>query len=188
VQLNRRTGWLKGVRRLPSPNCDERPPASDIDLLVIHGISLPPGCYGGGEVDQLFLNELDCRADPYFGKLEGLKLSSHVLIRRDGSLTQYVSFLQRAWHAGQSNFRGRECCNDFSIGVELEGLDSEPYESAQYERLAELTGVLIRTWPGITMDRIVGHSDIAPGRKTDPGPAFDWRRFRNNVAQRDELR
>lgn len=149
-----------------------------MDLLVIHSISLPPGQFGGPHVDALFTNTLDPDGHPYFKEIEGLRVSAHALVRRDGDLTQYVSFLDRAWHAGQSSFQGRERCNDFSIGIELEGADDVPFEPAQYERLAELIRLLRREWPAITPDRIVGHSDIAPERKTDPGPAFDWQHLR----------
>lgn len=172
------SGWLQGVRRVESPNQDERPTDAAIDLLVIHGISLPPGEFGGGWVDALFSNTLDPQAHPYFQEIADLRVSAHVLIRRDGETVQYVPFHRRAWHAGQSCFEGRVSCNDFSIGVELEGCDDRPYEEAQYAALAELVRALMAAYPGITPQRITGHSDIAPGRKTDPGLAFDWPRFR----------
>jgi AmpD protein len=171
-------GWLAAARRLPSPNQDRRPPGVAVDLLVVHGISLPPGEFGGPWIDRLFTNTLDPAAHPVFAELVGLRVSAHVLIRRDGGLTQYVPFHRRAWHAGRSAFRGREGCNDFSIGVELEGTDSVPYQDAQYRALARLTRILMAHYPGIAAERIAGHSDIAPGRKTDPGPAFDWQRYR----------
>lgn len=171
-------GWLKGARRLLSPNEDERPAGMSIDMVVVHGISLPPGEYGGPWIDALFSNNLDPRAHPYFQEIAGLRVSSHLLIRRTGEITQYVSFDRRAWHAGVSCFRGRERCNDFSIGIELEGADDQPYTPAQYDELAKVTAALIASYPKITCDRIVGHADIAPGRKTDPGPAFDWERYR----------
>ena len=171
-------GWLEGVRRVPSPNCDERPPETDIDLVVVHGISLPPGVYGGEYIDRLFTNTLDPAAHPDFRPVAGLRVSAHVLIRRDGGLTQYVPLHLRAWHAGASRFEDRTGCNDFSIGIELEGWDRDPYEHVQYQALAELIGTLSAHWPGIRPERVVGHSDIAPGRKTDPGPAFEWRRLR----------
>jgi len=170
-------GWLREARRVPSPNCDERPEGVAIDLLVVHAISLPPGEFGGPWIEHLFCNCLDPWLNPYFAELEGLKVSAHALIRRDGKLIQFVPFHLRAWHAGVSAFQERERCNDFSIGIELEGEDERPYEPAQYQALADLSRRLMRTFPGITPQRIVGHSDIAPGRKTDPGPAFDWGRF-----------
>lgn len=173
------TGWLQGVRRVESPNQDGRPADAAIDLLVIHGISLPPGEFGGGWIDALFTNTLDPQAHPYFQEIADLRVSTHVLIRRDGEIVQYVPFHRRAWHAGQSCFEGRARCNDFSIGVELEGCDDRPYEEAQYAALAELVRALMAAYPGITPQRIAGHSDIAPGRKTDPGLVFDWPRFRH---------
>lgn len=173
-----RQGWLQGIAHRPSPNQDARPAGCDIDLLVVHGISLPPGEFGGPWIDALFANQLDPAAHPYFRQIEGLEVSTHVLIRRDGELLQYVPFEARAWHAGRSCFDGRERCNDFSIGVELEGADEIPYEPVQYARLAELARSLMLQYPQIKPDRIVGHCDIAPGRKTDPGPAFDWGHFR----------
>ena len=148
---------------------------------MIHNISLPPGQFGGPYVDQLFTNVLEPGQHPYLEEIKGLRVSAHVLIRRDGEITQYVSLLDRAWHAGKSCFQGREGCNDFSIGIELEGTDHTPFESTQYQRLAELIGLLRDAWPGIAPERIVGHSDIAPGRKTDPGPAFDWQRLRKLI-------
>jgi AmpD protein len=171
-------GWLTQARRVPSPNWDDRPPGTGVDLLVIHGISLPPGEFGGPWIDALFRNRLDPAAHPYFRRIARLRVSSHLLIRRDGELVQYVDLRRRAWHAGASCFRGRECCNDFSIGIELEGADEIPYEPAQYRTLAEASREIMARYPGITAERIAGHSDIAPGRKTDPGPAFDWRRLR----------
>ncbi len=171
-------GWLAGARRCASPNCNERPDPADVSLLVIHNISLPPGEYGTGCVQEFFCNQLDCDSHPFFDEIRGLEVSSHLLIERDGSCTQFVSFDARAWHAGVSEFCGRDNCNDFSIGIELEGCDTEAYTDAQYQSLAAVTGELMRTYPLITPDRITGHSDIAPGRKTDPGPAFDWERYR----------
>ncbi len=153
-----------------------------VDLLVIHGVSLPPGEFGGPWIDALFQNRLDPQAHPYFGPIAGLKVSSHLLIRRDGELIQYVDLTKRAWHAGVSSFQGRERCNDFSIGIELEGTDDLPYASSQYQVLAEVSRTILTRFPAITPDRIVGHSDIAPGRKTDPGPAFDWERYRRLLA------
>ncbi|MES0872913.1 1,6-anhydro-N-acetylmuramyl-L-alanine amidase AmpD [Sinimarinibacterium thermocellulolyticum] len=170
-------GWLAGARRLPSPNCDARPPRERISLLVIHGISLPPGVFGGPWIDALFRNRLDASAHPYFAEIASLRVSAHLLIRRDGRLTQYVPFSRRAWHAGVSRFGGRERCNDFSIGIELEGTDTQPYTTRQYRRLARVIAQIRARYPAITPSRIVGHSDIAPGRKTDPGPSFDWQRL-----------
>jgi N-acetyl-anhydromuramoyl-L-alanine amidase len=167
-------GWLRHARRLPSPNCDARPEPDDISLLVIHGISLPPGRFGGGWIDRLFTNSLDAQAHPYFAQIATLRVSAHLLIDRRGCLTQYVPFARRAWHAGVSSFEGRERCNDFSIGIELEGTDTQPYTQRQYTRLVRCVRAICARHPRITPARIVGHSDIAPGRKTDPGPAFDW--------------
>jgi len=171
-------GWLRGARRCPSPNFNARPGGEPVSLLVIHNISLPPGRFSGHWIDDLFCNRLDHSAHPYFETLRGLQVSSHFLIRRDGELVQYVPVTARAWHAGQSVFSGRENCNDFSIGIELEGTDERAYTRKQYRRLVALTALLLRHFPGITPQRIVGHSDIAPQRKTDPGPAFDWARYR----------
>lgn len=173
-----RDGWLAGARRVPSPNSDERPDAGDISLLVIHGISLPPGRFGGPWIEALFTNRLDPSADPYFATIAALRVSAHLLIRRDGSVVQFVPFARRAWHAGVSSYGGRERCNDFSIGIELEGTDERAYTAKQYRRLARITGLLLQRYPQITLARVVGHSDIAPGRKTDPGSAFDWGRYR----------
>lgn len=178
MRLDFASGWLMDVRRVPSPNCDERTPGTVIDLLVIHGISLPPCQYGGGYIDRLFTNTLDGETHPYFKAICTLRVSAHALIERTGEITQYVSLHRRAWHAGVSSFRGRPACNDFSVGIELEGCDEEPYEEEQYRVLADLTRLLMRTWPGIQEDRIVGHADIASDRKADPGPAFDWGYFR----------
>jgi len=152
-----------------------------VDLLVIHGISLPPGDFGGPWIDDLFLNRLDSAAHPYFRGIAHLRVSSHLTIRRDGELVQYVDLHKRAWHAGISSFQGREVCNDFAIGIELEGTDRIPYEDIQYRVLAEATGAIRAHFPAIVPESIVGHSDIAPGRKTDPGPAFDWGCFRTLV-------
>lgn len=174
MQLTSDGAWVENARRVLSPNCDERPADGDIDLIVVHGISLPPGEYGGPWIDDLFVNRLDADAHPYFAAIADLRVSTHVLIRRDGELVQYVPFTRRAWHAGQSCFRGRQACNDFSIGIELEGDDETPYEPLQYRHLAELITLLRERFPAIGDDAIVGHCDIAPGRKTDPGPAFDW--------------
>lgn len=176
------TMWPE-ARQCPSPNCDERPADTDIDLLVIHNISLPPGEFGGPWIDDLFCNCLDPKAHPYFQEVHGFKVSAHLLIRRDGELIQYVPLEKRAWHAGQSEFDGRSACNDFSIGIELEGADDIPYSDAQYAALDQVTRQIMQAYPNITPERITGHSDIAPGRKSDPGPAFDWNRFRALLAQ-----
>ncbi len=168
-------GWLEGVTQVESPNCNDRP-AGEISLLVVHGISLPPGEFGGNAIDALFTNCLDCTAHPYYERLVGVEVSAHALIRRDGEIIQYVPFGKRAWHAGQSCFEGREACNDFSIGIELEGADDVAYTDAQYAQLNRLIELLQQRYPAITAGRIVGHSDISPGRKTDPGEAFDWQR------------
>ena len=172
------SGLVAGIRSIPSPNHDDRPPGSQIELIVIHAISLPPGQFGGSEIVDLFCNRLDCNAHPYFATIRELKVSSHFLIRRDGEFIQFVSCDKRAWHAGASSWRGREGCNDFSIGIELEGTDDVPFEDAQYKWLAELTRALKAKYP---IADIVGHSEIAPGRKTDPGPCFDWARYRSMI-------
>lgn len=177
MQIDIETGLVAQARQVSSPNWDERPQNEPPDLLVIHGISLPPGDFGGPWIDQFFTNSLQSGAHPYFAEIGHLKVSSHLLIRRDGELVQYVSLNKRAWHAGQSCFKGRECCNDFSIGVELEGTDELPYAEEQYRVLNQLVAALLSAYPSIRADNIVGHSDIAPGRKTDPGTAFDWNRL-----------
>jgi AmpD protein len=172
--LDASSGLLAEVQQVVSPNSDKRPDGCEPDLIVVHGISLPPGEFGGPWIDQLFTNTLPAEGHPYFVEIAGLRVSAHFLIRRDGGLVQYVSVNQRAWHAGESCFESRECCNDFSIGIELEGEDQIPYEKAQYHCLAKLIDSLRAQKDSLTNARIVGHSDIAPGRKTDPGEAFDW--------------
>lgn len=172
---------LPGARFLPSPNHDARPRRERVSLLVVHAISLPPGEFGGPWIDRLFANRLDPQAHPYFETIRHLKVSAHACIFRDGSVTQYVPLNRRAWHAGVSRFDGRERCNDFSVGVELEGCDDRPFTDAQYATLARIARILMRRFPAILPSRIVGHSDIAPGRKTDPGPHFDWVRFRRDI-------
>lgn len=169
-------GWASGARRVASPNCDERPAQAGIDLLVIHNISLPPGEFGGSGVEQLFTNRLDPGAHPYYAGIHMLRVSAHFFIRRGGELIQFVPCRQRAWHAGVSQWRGRERCNDFSIGVELEGSDAQPFTEAQYMCLNRLIPALRAAYPGLR--EVAGHSDIAPGRKTDPGPYFDWGQVR----------
>jgi AmpD protein len=180
--VQRATHRLGGARWLPSPNSDARPDPADVSLLVVHAISLPPGQFGGPGIDRLFANALDPGEHPYFAKIRELRVSSHLCIFRAGAVRQYVSFDRRAWHAGESTFEGRPRCNDFSIGIELEGTDDRPFEPVQYRRLAAVTAALLRAYPAITPARIVGHSDIAPGRKTDPGPRFDWLRFQAELA------
>lgn len=170
------------ARQLNSPNCDERPDPEDITLLVIHCISLPPEQFDGDYIDQLFCNSLNPEEHPYFAEIHGLKVSAHVLIRRDGSLVQYVPFDRRAWHAGVSCYQGRERCNDFSIGIELEGSVNQVYSDRQYVQLAELVQALLASYPTLSRERIVGHSDIAPGRKADPGPFFAWQRLNDLLA------
>ena len=168
-------GVLAGAKQVSSPNWDERPEGAEIRLLVVHNISLPPGEFGGGAIARLFTNTLDFSEHPYYETVRDLKVSAHFLIRRDGELIQFVSCANRAWHAGASIWRGRERCNDFSIGVELEGVDDQPYAGTQYSSLSRLFLLLRTRYPIVD---VVGHADIAPGRKTDPGPAFDWARFR----------
>lgn len=165
-----------GADYIASPNCDERPSGADLSLLVIHNISLPPSEFGGGYVKDLFQNTLDPSIHPYFDEIKDMEVSSHLFIDRDGKLTQFVPFNMRAWHAGKSCFEGRERCNDFSIGIELEGADDIDYTDAQYRVLRAVVLCLQMTYPGLSSNQIVGHCDIAPGRKTDPGPAFDWNR------------
>ena len=168
-------GILDGAEQIASPNCDERPDGESITLLVIHGISLPPGEFGGDAIARLFTNTLDCAGHPGFEALRDLRVSAHFLIRRRGEIVQFVPCAKRAWHAGESCHAGRERCNDFSVGIELEGTDDTAYTDPQYEALARLSSTLIARYP---IADIVGHSDIAPGRKTDPGSAFDWSRLR----------
>ncbi len=170
-------GWLQAVDVVQSPNCDARPYNTEIKLIVIHGISLPPSEFGGGYIQQYFCNQLDSNANDYFSTICDMQVSAHCLIERAGNITQFVSFLNRAWHAGISSWKGEQACNDFSIGIELEGTDELSYTDPQYEQLNALLGSLISHYPAIKNDAICGHSDIAPGRKTDPGPAFDWARI-----------
>ena len=176
-----RAGVVRAAKQIPSPNCDERPDGAEISLLVVHNISLPPGHLGGPGIVELFTNRLDPAAHPYYAKIAGSRVSAHFLIRRNGSLLQFVPCLRRAWHAGESRWRGRERCNDFSVGAELEGTDTAPYEPAQYAMLARLTRALLRRYP---ITAIAGHQHIAPGRKTDPGAAFDWAWYRRLLAGR----
>jgi AmpD protein len=174
LQVDLKNGLMRGVRQIASPNHDPRPAGVEADLIVVHGISLPPGEFGGPWIDRLFTNSLPADVHPYFAEVGSLRVSSHVVVARDGAVTQYVGFTDRAWHAGKSIYQGREACNDFSVGVELEGTDTLPYEPTQYIVLAEVVAALCAAYPRLSSDRLVGHSDIAPGRKTDPGPAFDW--------------
>jgi AmpD protein len=171
------TGLLDPARLCLSPNRDARPAGVDPSLVVVHGISLPPGQFGGSEIEDLFCNRLDWEAHPYFDEIRGLEVSAHVLIRRDGEVVQFVPFAERAWHAGDSRFRRQSCCNDFSIGIELEGEDTTAYADAQYDALSAAIAALVRAYPDITARDVVAHSDISPRRKTDPGPAFDWLRL-----------
>lgn len=173
--------WLDAARRCRSPNQDERPPGMEITLLVVHNISLPPGCFGGRYVEDLFLNQLDPRAHAYFEGIASMRVSAHLFIDRKGNITQYVPFEQRAWHAGQSSFEGRVRCNDYSIGIELEGTDDREFSELQYLRLLKVARAIMQAYPGISPQRVVGHSDIAPGRKTDPGPKFDWKRVQSGL-------
>lgn len=171
-------GWLNNVTHIPSPHQDDRPEGETPSLLVIHNISLPPGQFGGPYINQLFTGTLTPEEHPFFEEIKHLRVSAHCLIRRDGEIIQYVPFNKRAWHAGQSNYQGREKCNDFSIGIELEGTDYEAFTEAQYLALAKLSQLLIIEYPKIKQN-ITGHSDIAPTRKTDPGPHFDWLYYKN---------
>jgi len=172
--LDQKLGLLSDVVFHHSPNCDKRPSGDDISGIVIHNISLPPGEFGGGWIDDLFLNKLDPTAHPYFEDIAGLKVSAHLLIRRSGEIIQYVPFNQRAWHAGVSCWDERERCNDFTIGIEMEGCDEQTFEKVQYQQLSDVINTLCDAYPELNTDRVKGHQDIAPGRKTDPGPHFDW--------------
>lgn len=171
------TGWINEIKHIPSPNCSPRPEDSNIELIVIHNISLPPEQFGGSWIAALFTNQLDPNAHPYFAEIHQLKVSAHVLIRRDGEIIQFVPFSLQAWHAGVSYYQGRTACNQFSVGIELEGADTLPFETVQYDQLIRLLKCLRQHYPRIAQTAIVGHSDIAPGRKTDPGPFFDWDRI-----------
>jgi AmpD protein len=176
-----RDGWWRGARPVPSPNHDERPPGEAVTLAVVHSISLPPGEYGGGAVEQLFLNRLDCDAHPYYAQLRGLRVSAHFFVRRDGQVLQFVSCDRRAWHAGRSHWRGRDDCNHYSIGIELEGLEGLGFEEPQYRQLARLLRALAARYPIV---EAVGHEDVAPGRKADPGAGFDWQKLRHVLRRR----
>jgi len=174
-------GWLSTARHLASPNCDDRPEKTDINLLVIHCISLPPDEFGGPWIDAFFTNALDPDQHPYFREIRQLKVSSHLLIRRNGECVQYVPFHKRAWHAGESAYDNDPNCNDYSIGIELEGSENLPYEEIQYKILADVTRSILDNYPAMTKDRITGHCDIAPERKKDPGPYFDWEKYRTLI-------
>ncbi len=173
--------WVTGIPRLKSPNCDERPEKIDISLVVIHCISLPPGQFGGTFVNHLFSNVLNPEAHPYFREIVELKVSAHIFIRRNGGIIQFVPFNKRAWHAGLSQYRGKVRCNDFSIGIELEGTEQMAYTNDQYTKLGELIKTLIENYPNLSVENICGHSHIAPGRKSDPGVFFDWRRLKGII-------
>lgn len=167
-------GFLDVARQHPSPNCDDRLAGADVDLVVVHGISLPPAEFGGPWIDQLFTNKLDPEQHAYFREIHEQRVSSHLLIRRDGEIVQYVPFDKRAWHAGESSFAGRPQCNDYAVGIEMEGTDDRSYEAIQYDTLTDVIACLMHEYPGISLQRITGHCDVSPGRKTDPGEAFDW--------------
>lgn len=182
MELSITNDILVGADIIESPNQNARPDNTDIELLVIHNISLPPGEFGSLAIWQFFCNELDCNAHPFYGEIAGLQVSAHLLIDRQGAITQFVPFSNRAWHAGESEFCGRGNCNDYSIGIEMEGTDFEPFTESQYLSLTAVTKLLLAAYPAMSADKIVGHSDIAPGRKTDPGPHFDWGRYRQSLA------
>jgi AmpD protein len=182
VAVHAPTGLLAGARQVLSPHWDPRPSGIAADLIVLHGISLPPGQFGGPWIERLFNGQLPRDPHPYFAEIEGMRVSAHALVLRDGQIVQFVPFQARAWHAGQSSWEGRSACNDFSIGIELEGSDDVPYEAIQYASVARLVRALLAAYPQLSVSRLVGHSDIAPGRKTDPGSAFDWPRLRALLA------
>lgn len=184
MRVDIHTGLTRGAAWRHSPNADDRPEGVKPEIVVIHNISLPPGEFGGPWIDALFTNQLPPQQHPYFETIAANRVSAHALIRRDGTLIQYVPWHRRAWHAGLSSWKGRERCNDFSIGIELEGTDDQPYEPIQYLRLSELLALLFVTYPSLAPDRIVGHCDISPGRKTDPGRSFDWRRLHQGITMR----
>lgn len=183
MKIIKKTGRIKGARFVPSPNFDLRPEGAVPELVVVHNISLPPGEFGGPYIEQLFTNCLDPAAHPYFAEIHQLRVSAHALIRRNGGVIQFVPFHLRAWHAGASSWCGRERCNDFSIGIELEGTDDLPYAEVQYRRLAAMIAALRTCYPGIAAEAVTGHCDIAPQRKTDPGPAFDWAKLNHLLAK-----
>jgi len=180
------SGLVDPARRCLSSNRDARPTGGPPELIVLHGISLPPGEFGGDEIEAFFNNELDCDAHPYFAEIRGLQVSAHLLIRRDGELLQFVPLTERAWHAGESGFRGRPRCNDYSIGIELEGEDETPYDERQYRVLVGVLRALMCAYPAISAREIAGHNDVSPGRKSDPGPAFDWLRLYDALVEQTE--
>jgi AmpD protein len=182
LHVDPESGLLSAARQIASPNHDARPAGVVADLIVVHGISLPPDEFGGPWIDRLFTNTLPLDAHPYFAEIGLTRVSAHLLLARDGAVTQFVNFNERAWHAGKSSYESREACNDFSVGIELEGTDTLPYQPEQYTALAEVVAALCAAYPRLSPDRLVGHSDIAPGRKTDPGPAFDWTLARRLIA------
>lgn len=182
IHIDVESGLIREARQVPSPNFDDRPTGCCADLIIVHGISLPPGEFGGEWIDRLFTNTIDPSAHPYFREIVDLRVSSHLLIRRDGELVQYVSLTNRAWHAGVSCYQGREKCNDYSIGIELEGADGIPYADVQYEVLGTMIQALRAAVPSLADAPVVGHCDVAAGRKTDPGPAFDWQRLSARLA------
>jgi AmpD protein len=179
LKIDPATGLVAGVRQVLSPHFYARPGGVLPELIIVHSISLPPGEFGGPWIDRLFTGGLPPEAHSYFRDVARLRVSAHALIQRDGTIVQYVPFGQRAWHAGQSHYRGRAACNDFSIGIELEGTDSIPYADPQYEQLGTLVEALLAAYPSLSSEHVVGHSEVAPGRKTDPGPSFDWERWRS---------
>src|ERR1700722_6900577 len=182
MQVDLSTGLMRGVRQIASPNHDSRPAGVEADLIFVHGISLPPGEFGGPWIERLFTNTLPAEMHPYFAEVCSRRVSSHLVIERDGAMTQYVKFPDRDWHAGKPCYQARKACNDFSVGIELEGTDTLPYEAAQFAVLADAVASLCSAYPRLSPDRLRGHSDIAPGRKTDPGPAFDWQLARRLIA------
>ncbi|VAW71793.1 1,6-anhydro-N-acetylmuramyl-L-alanine amidase [hydrothermal vent metagenome] len=186
MKINVKSGLVENITQIPSDNYDTRPDASNISLIVLHNISLPAGEFGGPYITQLFTNQLQKNDHPSFADIYQLKVSAHLLIRRDGQVIQFVAFQHRAWHAGVSEYQGQTNCNNISIGIELEGADNTPYESIQYSQLAELIIELRSGYPGIAQNAITGHSDISPGRKTDPGPAFDWDRLHSLITPQPE--
>ena len=183
MEIDVSSGLLESAEFVPSPNCDDRPPQEKARLLIIHNISLPPNEFGGPYINQLFTNQLNPEEHPFFEEIHQLRVSSHLLIRRDGSIIQYVPFHKRAWHAGISTYENQQACNDFSIGIELEGADHIPYEPCQYEQLATVTQALLKTYPEMSAEHITGHCDVAPERKTDPGEAFDWEHYLGLLAK-----
>ena len=182
ITINSKSGLIERVAYQPSPHHDDRPESASIDMIVVHNISLPPGEFGGEAIEAFFCGKLDTTLHPYYASISHLRVSAHLLIKRTGDIIQFVPFTKRAWHAGESSFQGRTRCNDFSIGIELEGADHVPYEPRQYDQLAKVIRALMSLYPGITQDRIVGHVDIAPLRKTDPGPVFDWKHLKGKLA------